>query len=678
MSRQAQASSILAPGTARVARDDAGTARFSAGVPAAPALLCIANAQRSGHNLRKLTGRSVRLSDARPRTVSTSHQKHAARLLRCRRGGDQKPNHDRALTPKSRRRTAMISRSWIAQLLLLVGSITVTMPAVGTQEHDPDRRFDEVVRPFLNHHCLACHGADKPKAKLDLSVYTSVASIRKDHHVWSLVLERLEAEEMPPAEAKRQPAPHDRRAVIEWLTAVRDDEIRKNLGDPGVVKARRLSNAEFDYTVRDLTGCDIRPTREFPVDPANEAGFDNSGESLTMSPLLLKKYIAAARRVADHLVLKESGFSFAPDPAVTDTDRDKYCVLRIVEYYRRHAVDSADYFLAAWRFRHRKETGKERAQLQDFAAQSGLSPKYLATVWGLLEEPWPPASPLGQVQLMWQSLPADGRNDDDARRGCEKMRDRVIRLRATFQPRASQLNVRGISTGSQPFVLWRNRQKAGMRMRHPDKGAARDLQEFCRVFPDAFFVSGRPSELYPTSPGAERPLTAGFHLMQGYFRDDAPLCALVLDDAQRRELDALWQELNFVTLVPMRQFRDFIFFEREEPPRFLQESLFDFARSEDKDVTSSAKVLALRAAYLAKACELEATDMAVRAIDDFFTTLSAEIRHVEQARRAAEPSHLDALLTFTERAYRRPLSLSEALATTRVLPPAARPGRAGS
>jgi hypothetical protein len=55
-----------------------------------------------------------------------------------------------------------------------------------------------------------------------------------------------------------------------------------------LVLVRRLSNAEYNYTIRDLTGVDMRPTRELPVDPANPAGFDNSGESLTMSPALLK------------------------------------------------------------------------------------------------------------------------------------------------------------------------------------------------------------------------------------------------------------------------------------------------------------------------------------------------------------------------------------------------------
>ena len=77
-----------------------------------------------------------------------------------------------------------------------------------------------------------------------------------------------------------------------------------------------------------------------------------------MSPALLKKYLAAARLVADHLVLKPDGFVFAPHPVVTDTDRDKYCVRRIIDFYERHQVDYADYFLAAWRFQHRAALGK--------------------------------------------------------------------------------------------------------------------------------------------------------------------------------------------------------------------------------------------------------------------------------------------------------------------------------
>ena len=157
--------------------------------------------------------------------------------------------------------------------------------------------------------------------------------------------------------------------MVEWIEAFRRHEAKRTAGDPGPVPPRRLSNAEYDYTVRDLTGVDIRPTREFPVDPANEAGFDNSAESLTMSPALVKKYLEAARRVADHLVLTPDGFAFAPHPVVADTDRDKYVVRRVIDFYQRQPTDYADYFLAAWRFQHRAALGRPNATLADVAAE---------------------------------------------------------------------------------------------------------------------------------------------------------------------------------------------------------------------------------------------------------------------------------------------------------------------
>src|SRR4029077_6435034 len=129
----------------------------------------------------------------------------------------------------------------------------------------------------------------------------------------------------------------------------------------------------------------------------------------------------------------------------------------------------------------------------------------------------------------------------------------------------------------------------------------------------------------PNAAGKGRPLTAGFHLMQGYFRDDQPLYELILDDKQRRELDELWRELDFITLAPMRQYKDFIFFERAEPPRFMFEAEFDFARSEDKDCTSAAKMDRLAKAYLAKAVKKGAGAEALKAIEMYFTGMSAEV-----------------------------------------------------
>jgi hypothetical protein len=269
----------------------------------------------------------------------------------------------------------------------------------------------------------------------------------------------------------------------------------------------------------------------------------------------------------------------------------------------------------------------------------------------------------------------------------------VIRLRQHLKPEVGRISVNGISDGSQPFVLWRNRQQAS---RHRDyagdvftdlrriskllkdaeadlaklfaiekKDAANEprlrsaLKRFCSVFPDALVVSDRGPYFDPKAAGQGRPLTAGFHLMHGYFRDDQPLCELILDERQRRELDSLWEELDFVTLAPMRQYKDFIFFERAEPPRFMHDAEFDFARSEDKDAIAEEKIQKLAKVYLARARKLGADREALEAIETYFADISTAIRRVERSRLAAEPSHRAALLHFAERAYRRSLTAAE-------------------
>src|SRR5437763_4177639 len=505
-------------------------------------------------------------------------------------------------------------------------------------------RFATRVRPFLDRYCLSCHGPKKQAASLDLGRDTTAAAVAKNFRHWETVLRRLAAGEMPPEGAPRHPEPDERAAVVGWLRDLRAREAERNAGDPGVVPARRLSNAEYDYTVRDLTGVDLRPAKEFPVDPANEAGFDNSGESLAMSPALLKKYLAAARHVADHLVLTPGGLAFAPHPVVTDPDRDRYCVGRVIDFYARHRVDLADYFLAAWRYRHRDRLGRPDADLDRLATEAGLSPKYLAMVWAALTEPGADAGPLAAVRKAWGELPAD--RPEAAGSGCERLRDLVTRLRQPLKPDAPRLTVNGISRGSQPFIMWRNRhlaerhrsytgdplpdlKKLAGQLQGPDAALAplltverpdpaaekrlrREMERFCSVFPDAFVVTERAPYYDPGSSPKGRLLSAGFHLMHGYFRDDGPLCELILGDRERRELDALWSELDFVTLAPVRQYKDFIFFERAEPPRFIFEAEFDFARSEDKDAASAEKMARLAERYVAKARTKKPTPEALR------------------------------------------------------------------
>ena len=323
--------------------------------------------------------------------------------------------------------------------------------AEGVSRDFLQRSFTDRVAPLIETHCLACHDTETQEAKLNLSEYRDLSGVIAAYPVWDTVMERVAAGEMPPEDSDTPLGDEDRRRIVDWIGRVRSFEANRNAGDPGPVLARRLSNAEYDYSIRDLTGVDMRPTKTFPVDPANEAGFDNSGESLSMSPALLNKYLQAARYVAEHLVLTPTQIRFAPHPVMTDTDRDKYCVKRIVEFYQRQPTDYADYFFVAWQYRHREQLGRPQATLADLAAESGLSGKYLAMVWEALGDKSVKLGPLVTLQNLWENLPSE--TSDDVHEQCQQMRDFVVRTRKWFEPSLENLYTNGVHNGSQPFVL---------------------------------------------------------------------------------------------------------------------------------------------------------------------------------------------------------------------------------
>ncbi len=183
-----------------------------------------------------------------------------------------------------------------------------------------------------------------------------------------------------------------------------------------------------------------------------------------MTPGLLKKYLAAAREAADHLVLKPDGLAFAPHPVVADTDRDKYCVNRIIAFYKRQRTDYADYFFAAWRHQH---DGKA---LDAIAADEHLSAKYLATVWKTLTESKDDVGPIAALKLAFAALPAD---ETEARAGCERMREMVVAIRRRLVPVVPNLTSPKMNDGSQSLVLWKDRKMAANRRRYA--GGAKEL-----------------------------------------------------------------------------------------------------------------------------------------------------------------------------------------------------------
>ena len=210
----------------------------------------------------------------------------------------------------------VVFRIRVATLFLMFGFLAVVpLRSADSTDSAVQREFQKTIRPFLTTYCFRCHGTNAPAAQFDMRPYSTIEAVVDDFARWRLMSERLSAGQMPPATMPQPPAAL-REQVVDWIQAVGINEARKHAGDPGRVPARRLSNAEYNNTIRDLTGVDIQPAREFPVDPANTEGFDNSGESLTMSPSLFNKYLQAARQVSEHMLLKPDGIDFAPSSDV--------------------------------------------------------------------------------------------------------------------------------------------------------------------------------------------------------------------------------------------------------------------------------------------------------------------------------------------------------------------------
>ncbi len=587
------------------------------------------------------------------------------------------------------------------------------LSAAGETPPSLDQQFTQNVRPFVTKYCVGCHSGATPAAQFDLKSYTSLSMVTADFPRWSTVMDRLTAKEMPPKPIPPPPT-EAREQVIAWIKAVRAEEIKRTDGDPGLVLGRRLSNAEYNYTIRDLTGQDMQLTRQFPVDPANPAGFDNSGESLTMSPALLNKYLQAAREVANHMVLTPETIDFSPHPMLVETDREKFAIQRIIAFYKRQPTDYAEYFTAAWRFRYRKVLGKPRATLASTAEEAKVSPKYLPLIWQILHEK-DRVGPIAKLQDMWQSLPAPDRKlhavekPDELRAQCVAMRDFVVRIRAHTAMQFAAPVVEGLPAGSQPLLNWKLKQFASHRRdsdphdlrndtdppevvpeipKYPGlhneaaprwaalsakaRAGDKDLvvpaaqrsryeaafQRFASVFPDTFYVTERGRYFPDDSADKGRLLSAGYHSVVGFYRDDTPLVDLILDEKDQEEINRLWNEFDFIANFTARTWTQYFFNQSGEVDGKGAESASP--RPVGHEITDAEVITSMRDAYLAKAAaDPENDPIAPRAIQDHFDHMNATLRGLEKERADSEPKHLQVLLRFAERAYRRPITGAE-------------------
>ncbi|MFM7056876.1 MAG: DUF1592 domain-containing protein, partial [Planctomycetota bacterium] len=264
--------------------------------------------------------------------------------------------------------------------------------------------FTLTVQPYIQRYCLDCHNSTEARGDLDFTMFSSPRDVINNFRRWSAVVEFVSSGEMPPADAP-QPAPTESAALATAIRSILDTEARRRAGDPGLVPARRLSHSEYDRSIRDLTGIDIRPTRDFPADPAAGEGFDNTGEALSIGPGLVRKYLSAAQLTADHLVLHTTGLRFAPFAVTSSNERRKLTENAVMDFYRQHDINIADYITAAWHYRFHPQAAQGQTAA-DFATAQQLSPRYFTILTDFLSTlPQLEGCP-EDLRAAWEQLPA--------------------------------------------------------------------------------------------------------------------------------------------------------------------------------------------------------------------------------------------------------------------------------
>ena len=187
---------------------------------------------------------------------------------------------------------------------VLVGVVMWGTGAVAPQRVEaakPDT-FQTQVAPFIKKHCVECHGEKDPEGGIALHNFDSEKSVVKARKVWEKVLPMLQIEAMPPVEDGRERPTHDDYLVVaSWLEDKLFNIDCKIDRDPGRVTVRRLNRTEYNNTVRDLLGVDFEPANDFPSDDVGY-GFDNIGDVLSVSPLLMEKYLDAAEKISEKVI----------------------------------------------------------------------------------------------------------------------------------------------------------------------------------------------------------------------------------------------------------------------------------------------------------------------------------------------------------------------------------------
>lgn len=183
----------------------------------------------------------------------------------------------------------------------LVSSLALVSSAAFSAAVDAvNQAMDKDLLPLIEQRCMDCHDGEMKKGDIDFEFLRKPGEARHDIRLWGKVREQIRAGTMPPK--AKQPLDQAQRDVfLRWIQGNEQAVLEMSDARPGQARSRRMNREEYNNTLRDLLGISKRPGDKFPADGAGGEGFANNADTLSLSPLLIEKYLEAAQEAVDEV-----------------------------------------------------------------------------------------------------------------------------------------------------------------------------------------------------------------------------------------------------------------------------------------------------------------------------------------------------------------------------------------
>lgn len=263
------------------------------------------------------------------------------------------------------RNTSVLSSLKDLLLLFLFGQSLLILSA-GAETKTSDPVYQNKVKPFFKQYCISCHGPDKSKGDITLHTLDAEMELVQDLKHWEKVLDVIMSGEMPP-EDEKQPNAAEKKEVAKWIDDGLKAYVKKTSGYGEKPVVRRLSNFEYQNTMRDLLGVDMDFTRDLPEDPDKPYHFNNTSFYMMLGMEQIDQYEKTARRALSSVIVE------GPKPEVYKQKSQTWSTQRPGE---KPAADS----------KKDQEQGKGKDKKQKKSggkSKSPLAPAELAFVTGL-------------------------------------------------------------------------------------------------------------------------------------------------------------------------------------------------------------------------------------------------------------------------------------------------------